>query len=392
MGRLLKIAMFTDTYLPTKDGVVTSILTSKEQLEKKGHEVIIFAPEPATGEKEEGVQYYKSKEFKKYPGYNLPIYIEKKIDILKDLDVDVIHCHALAVMALRGMLDARETGKPIVVTFHTMVTDAAQYYNPLPFPTWMTQRLSWIYLRKLLEHADSVIAPTDAIRKELCLQAPGMRHIDVVPTGIDCERFSTSVNGDRIREKYGLQNKKVLLQLGRVAREKNIELVMDSFADCMKKDDKITLLIAGSGPAKEYYMEYAEKAGISDRTIFAGFVPDEDLPEYYAACDAFITASKFETQGLTTLEAMACGKPVAGINYRATSEIIHDRENGFLFEDDVASCSDAIFNALNCPQEIKEHARATGERFSSEKCASMLLQAYEYAIEAKKKRHQSGRR
>lgn len=392
MGRLLKIAMFTDTYLPTKDGVVTSILTSKEQLEKKGHEVIIFAPEPATGEREEGVQYYKSKEFKKYPGYNLPIYIENKIDLLKELNVDVIHCHALAIMALRSMLDARETGKPIVVTFHTMVTDAAQYYNPFPFPTWMTQRLSWIYLRKLLEHADEVIAPTDAIRKELCLQAPGMRHIDVVPTGIDCERFSTSVNGDRIREKYGLQNKKVLLQLGRVAREKNIELVMDSFADCVKRDDDIRLLIAGNGPAKEYYTEYAKKAGISDKTVFAGFVPDEDLPEYYAACDVFITASKFETQGLTTLEAMACGKPVAGINYRATSEIVHNGENGFLFEDNIKSCSDAIFNALNCPQTIKDHARETGERFSSEKCASMLLQTYEYAIEAKKKRHQSGRR
>lgn len=89
---------------------------------------------------------------------------------------------------------------------------------------------------------------------------------------------------------------------------------------------------------------------------------------------------------------MACGKPVAGINYRATAELIHDEENGFLFEDDIKSCSDAIFDALNAPQIIKDHARETGEKFSSERCASMLLQTYEYAIEAKKKRHQTGRR
>ena len=381
--------MFTDTYLPTKDGVVTSILTSKEQLEKKGHEVIIFAPEPANGEKEEGVQYYRSKEFRKYPGYNLPVYPDVKTDILKQLDVDVIHCHALAIMALRSMLAARKTGKAIVVTFHTMVTDAAKYY--LPFPEGLTQRLSWIYLSKLLERADAVIAPTEAIKKELYSKAPKMRHVEVVPTGIDCHRFSPLVDGRTIRAKYGLDNKKVILHLGRLAREKNLELVMESFADCLQKEQDLVLLIAGNGPAKEYYMEYSRKLGISDHTIFAGFVPEEHLPAYYAACDLFITATKFETQGLTTLEALATGKAVAGINYRATAELVHDGQNGYLFEDDVGSCSAAIFKAINCTQDIRDEARKTGESYSSEKCATMLLNTYEYAIAAKLERH-AGRR
>jgi 1,2-diacylglycerol 3-alpha-glucosyltransferase len=387
----MKIAMFTDSYHPAKDGVVNSILLTKRGLERKGHEVFIFAPDPWDKADREGdVFYFRSTTFRSYPGYTVPLYPTNKCEILSKLDVDLIHTHGLLFMGVRSMFAARTLVKPVVVTFHTMVTEAARYYARLPIPEWMTDRLFWIYLRQLLERANAVVAPTEAIRQELLRYAPGMNHVEVIPTGVDCERFSPSNDGSQIRQRYGLTDEKVLMHVGRVAMEKNIDLLLDGFACLVEDEPDARLLIVGEGPAKKHYMQSAREAGVADKVIFTGFVPDGELPQFYAACDAFTIASKFETQGLAALEAMASGKPVAGINYRAVAELIRPNENGFLFEEDPVSCAEAMRDALNCSPQVRQGARSTAERYSVDESVARLLDLYEIAIEHKKK-HGNGR-
>jgi 1,2-diacylglycerol 3-alpha-glucosyltransferase len=383
----LRIAMFTDTYLPSRDGVVSSILTMRRRLEEMDHEVFVFAPDPGKGfPKEEGTYYFRSIMYKKYAGYRIPMFPTNKCEILKELDVDVIHCQGLLFMALRSMFAGRSLKLPVVVSFHTMITEAVDHYASLPLPKEVIDRLFWVYLKQLLERAEVVITPTRAILDELLSYAPGIKKGEVIPTGVDCKRFHPDLDGSYIKSRYGLGDRKVILHLGRIAWEKNLDLVIEAFETICRRRKDVVLLITGEGPAKEHYMRLVEKKGIGDKVVFTGFVPDEELPSYYAACDVFALASKFETQGLVALEAMAVGKPVACINYRATAEVVKDGVDGYLFENDVESCADILEKAMNAPQELRERARQKALEFSVRKNVEKLVEAYEYAIDQKRAR------
>ena len=385
-GDLLRIAMFTDSYLPSRDGVVNSILITKQKLEELGHEVIVFAPDPGKDEdREEGTQYFRSVAYRSYQGYRVPMFPTNKCQILEELDVDVIHSQGLLLMALRSMFAGRSLRLPVVTSFHTMITEAVEYYTWLPLPKEVMDVLFWRYLRSLLQRSEVVIAPTQAILDELLCYAPNIRKGEVIPTGVDCRRFRPDVDGSAIRERYGLEGK-VILHLGRIAWEKNLDLVLKSFKTLLEKDRTLRLMIVGSGPARDHYMEVAKNMGIANEVIFPGFVADEELPMYYAACDVFALASKFETQGLVVLEAMASGKVVACIDYRATTEIVNEGVDGYLFDDSVESCSKTLEKALNSSDSIRENARRTAERYSINKMAERLVKVYEYAIEQKRER------
>ncbi|MDD1773862.1 MAG: glycosyltransferase [Methanomassiliicoccales archaeon] len=381
----MRIAMFTDTYLPTRDGVVTSILSTRQRLEELGHEVFMFAPEPdSDADKEKGVYYFRAVSFDKYPGYRVAMFPTNKCEILEDLDVDVIHTHGLLAMALRSMFAGRVLRKPVVVSFHTMVTEASKYYVRMALPDPILNRLFWIYLRQLLERADAVVVPSEAIKTELSQYAPDMKKIEVIPTGVDCSLFSPEVDGTMVRRRHGLDKEKVILNVGRIAWEKNLDLILKGFSVLKSRDDDVRLMIVGEGPAKDHCMRLAAELGIADKTTFTGFVPDAELPQYYAASDAFVMASKFETQGIVVLEAMASGKPVAGINFRAVAEIIRNGENGFLFDENPESCASAMEVALNCTDEVRNAARRRAKEYSMSDGAGRLVKVYEFAIERKR--------
>ena len=387
MGDEMRIAMFTDSYLPSRDGVVTSILLSRKSLEALGHEVIIFAPEPKDPrQKEEGVYYFKAKSFNSYEGYSIPMFPTDKCHILKKLDVDIIHAQGLLFMGLRSMFAGRTLKLPVVVSFHTMVTDAAKFYNFTPLPNWVVTRLMWTYLKDLLERADSVIVPTNAIKTELQQSVKRMRHIEVIPTGVDTAMFNPINDGTAMRAKYGLDGGKVILTVGRIAWEKNLDLVLEGFKILHDRDPATKLMIAGEGPAKPHAKQKARDLGIQNSTFFPGFVPDENLPGLYAASDAFTIASKFETQGLVVLEAMATGKPCSGINYRAIAEIITNNVNGFTFSESPDSWALATQMALESDHDVSVKARARAEEYSLQASAKKMVDLYMYAIEAKKKR------
>jgi 1,2-diacylglycerol 3-alpha-glucosyltransferase len=383
----MRIAMFTDSYLPTRDGVVTSVLTSRQELRKLGHEVFIFAPEPLDAkDREPGVVYCRSKRFRHYQGYTIPMYPTDKSSQLIRMGAEVIHAQGLLFMGLRSLLAAKNLRIPVVVTWHTMVTDAVRWYNFTPLPDEHARRLMLLYLRSLVRRADAVIAPTNAIKEELLQMQPRIRHIEVIPTGIDIGRFSPKVDGSRMRERLGLKDKKVILSVGRIAWEKNYELMLEGFAQLVRQMPDARLVIAGEGPAKENCMRLAKEHGVSGEVVFPGFISDSELPELYAACDCFSITSKFETQGIVVMEAMASGKPVSAIRYRALAEIVDDGVNGILFDEDPSSWAQATIRALEADGAMGRNGREKSQGFSQEASARDLVAIYRYAIEAKRKR------
>jgi len=376
----LKIAMFTDSYYPTVDGAVVSLTTTSRELKKRGHEIVVFAPAPI-GSREaldlpDRVVWLPAKPFRKYEGYRMAIYPGNTFDEIRKEKPDVIHSHGIGFAGIQALLASRKTGIPNILTYHTMFNDAAPYYSPVPLPQDIIDRLVWYYHRNYLRRPAAVITPTDAIRREMVRHGIVPKKWEVLPTGVDCNRFNMSLNGDGVRDSLGIGDRKMILSVGRVAKEKNIRLLLSAFSLLMERNGNSVFVIAGSGPALGEHKDFALNLGLGENVIFTGFVPDDELPGYYAACDAFVIASKFETQGLVALEAMACGKPVAGINFRAIPELITHRENGFLFEDDPSSCAEALESAIVSGKELSREARRTAETYSLEKCTSRLIEIY----------------
>ena len=376
----MRIAMMTDSYFPTRDGVVTSICTIRESLEELGHEVFIVAPEPEPEHRQEGVYYFPSIKFKSYDGYYVPIFPSNKMEILRKINPDVIHIHGVATMALRGLICGHNLKIPTVMTFHTMVDDAAQYYSPVKLPPETMNKLIWIYLKQILKRMDVVVTPTECIGKEIESHGAVCRNLVTVPTGAKTEVFHPGIPSEDIREKYGLGDDKVVVHVGRVSYEKDIDMVVRS----MKNIDA-RLLIVGKGPAMEDIKSLVEALGMSEKVTFTGFVSDEELPRIYNAADMVVSASKFETQGLTILEAMATGKPVACRNGRAFTEIVQDGVNGYLFDDD-EGCERAILKCLDAPPELRERSYQTAMENSRARSIEKYIAAYQLAIDTCKKR------
>lgn len=376
----MRIAMMTDSWFPTRDGVVTSICIIKESLEALGHQVFIVAPEPEDEYKQDGVYYFPSVRFKSYDGYYVPIYPSNKIEILKEINPDVIHIHGVATMALRGLICGHTLGIPTVMTFHTMVDDAAKYYSPIKLPPETMDRLIWIYLRQILKRMDVVVTPTACIGEELKAHGAQCRNLLAIPTGAKTDVFHPGIPCDHILDKYDLRGKRVVIHVGRISYEKEINMVVRAM-----RDVDAVLMVVGKGPAADDIKALVGELGMDDKVVFTGFVPDEELPAFYNAADIAVSASKFETQGLSILEAMASGRTVACRNGRAFTEIVKDGENGYLFDDE-EGCREAILKALDAPQKVRDASYRTAVENSRERSIEKYIQAYNLAIETKRER------
>jgi 1,2-diacylglycerol 3-alpha-glucosyltransferase len=374
----MRIAMFTDSWLPGRDGCVSSILKFREGLEKRGHEIFIFAPEDPSGkvQEDEHTFLFKAKEFPQYPQYRMAMSLSSRKDrLLRENDIQMIHSHGVAFMGFKAMMSSRVLKLPVLMHFHTWVTEVAQYY-PFNLDTDFLNTLIWIYLKPLFRRSDGVAAPSKSAIEELETMIPGMTYTDWVFPGIDTEIFNPNVKGDAIREKHGLLGKEVILHVGRVSSEKNLELVIDSMKILEKTRPDARLLVVGDGPARQSYQTLVRDKGLEDRVIFAGFVADDLLPEYYAACDTFVLASKFETLGIVMTEALATGKPVAGVNHRVIPHIISDGENGHLFEDKPSDCAEKIIACLDAPDEMRKKAVESVSMFDKIKSIDKLETIY----------------
>jgi 1,2-diacylglycerol 3-alpha-glucosyltransferase len=372
--------MFADSFHPTVDGAVVAMEIAARGLENRGHEVVVLAPDtkerPSYPRK---VHYLPSREFKYYPGYRVVISPSDMLEFLRHEKVDIMHSHGLASMAILSLTAARALKVPHVLTFHTMANEAIRYYSPFPVREDIMVELVWTYLRNMLKRPEVVIAPSAPVKKELEEHNVAMKACEVVPTGVDCRRFTPERYDKKFLERFGFGGKRVMLHVGRLSMEKRLDIVFDAMSKLSAELPDLRLLVVGAGPAMDSYKRKVSELGLSEKVVFAGFLPDEELPVAYASCEALIISSTFETQGLVVLEALASGTPVVGIRYRAIPEFVHEGKNGCLFDFD--SCAEAILRCLDRGDSMMMSAVSSAREYSIDSCTAKLEKAYGLAAE-----------
>jgi len=371
ISKKLKIAFFTDTYLPNIDGVVISILNTKKQLEKLGHEVIIFASgdrEAKKKNKDKNVFYYPSIPFAPYPQYKIAIFTHGARGLLQKKRVDIIHSHGMGPMGMVAIYCSKMLGKPVVGTLHTNIQDATHYIASFKTAQEFLKQFIWKYLNVYYNQCDKTIVPCEEIAR-LCREN-GIKNVVVSPMGIDIKKFKPKgarKKGERIN----------ILYLGRIVKEKNLEVVIKSSLVVAEKIKNVHFTIVGGGPAENYYKDMVKKEGVNHLFTFEGPVKPEETIKYYHNADVFVFPSIFETQGLSGLEAMSCGLPVAGANYLAIPDFVKNSYNGYLFDPfDSDDCAQSTVKTIEERKRLRKGAIATARKYSVDKCTNTLLDIY----------------
>jgi 1,2-diacylglycerol 3-alpha-glucosyltransferase len=375
----MRIAYFTETYLPNKDGVVTSILTFKKALEGMGHEIFIFAAGDRKTKKENKdpkVFYYSSTPFKPYPMYRIALFPFTSQSKVKKLGVELVHSHGMATMGLAAVEAAKFNKLPLVATFHTMIPSATHYVSKAKVVKELAEKFAWRYLVWYYKKCDAVVAPSVVIKE--MLEERGLTGVHVIPTGVDIRKFNPENDGRVMRKEWGMERNKIILNVGRLVLEKNLDTLIKSSLLVLEEFSDARFVIVGEGPATNYYKKLVSKTGVGKWFKFINeVVPEEKMPLVYAAADVFAIPSKFETQGIVVQEAMASGKPVVGADYLALREIIRDGYNGYKFNpDDPEECAEKIIKALKKEKELGANARKSAESFSVENCARKMAELY----------------
>jgi 1,2-diacylglycerol 3-alpha-glucosyltransferase len=384
--RRLNIAFYTDSYLPAVDGVVTSIINFRKELERRGHHVYVFA----SGSSESKKRYsnsktfiYAGRTFKPYPQYNVALFPYNSALKFSDLGIDLVHAQTPFMMGLAGLLAAKFSKRPLISTFHTMVTDrriVEAYYPPYPGIKQFAKRSLWMYTKFFYKTSNITIAPSKST--ERILRRYGINKTIVIPNSVDMKKFNPSVGGSRIRESLKIKPRdRMILYVGRMSKEKRLDVLLKAARILIKKNPNTKLVMGGHGPMEDEYKRAARTLGIQQNVIFTGFVPFETLPNLYAAADVMCLPSTFETQGIVSIEAMAVGKPVVGADALALKELIQNGRNGEKFRSgDYVGCAKKIEKVLNDPDAYKERAVSTAREFSVERTTDRLLDIYNLVL------------
>lgn len=372
--------MFTETFLPHANGVTTSLLNARDGLKRRGHKVTIYSAGPPLLDAAD-VHFYGGKIFHLYPDFPIALYPSRRTirnnRRVRREPADVVHVHAPGPMGWRGYKASKDLQVPLVLTHHTVLEPLVRY-APLGWKTIYRAGTRFIS-RRLVAKSKLLIAPSSATRADLAAAYPqAAEKIRVVPTGVDTSRFRPNLDGAPIREDWGFdEHHRVVLYLGRLSYEKRIDVLLEAFTRLHARDDDARLVVAGTGPANDDLQDDARRLGVEDLVRFEGHVPGHRLPATYAAADAFASASEIETQGLTLLEAMAVGRPVAVSAVGGYLDVVRDGENGYLFpRSDADAAARALVQALDAPASVRTSARRTAETYSAPRCVALLEQAY----------------
>lgn len=380
----MRVLITTDLYIPTINGVVTSVLNLKRELTKLGHEVkVLTLSQSNISYVEDNVTYIGSRNAQKvYPGARFTLSFDNEyIEELIKWKPDIIHSQCELSTFRMAKYIANMLHIPIVHTYHTVYEDYTHYFSP---NKKLGRKIVTIFTRKVLEHVDCVIAPTEKV-KSLLIGYGINKEVHVVPTGIDLNRFNINLRPEEkqsLREKIGISpNDNVLINVGRLAKEKNVEEIL--FFLSKLKDNNIVLLIVGDGPHREALESYTDKLGISRKVFFTGFVPLEQVSKYYKLGDVFVSASNSETQGLTYVEALASGLPALCKEDPCIRDVIQNGVNGWQYKsfDDFR---EKLYYILDKERYelLKENARLGVWRdYSSEAFAKKVEFVYEKAME-----------
>jgi glycosyltransferase involved in cell wall biosynthesis len=378
----MKIGMFTNYYIPSRGGIETSVINLCQGLESAGHETFIFAPEyPNWKDKEKNIFRYKSFSFN-YGGYFyvIPIpFLSKMKSVVESLDLDIIHSHQPYSLGNEALEFSKNLDIPLVFTYHIKYEDYSHY---IPFiPSSVSKKYIRRITTKYSNRCDVVIAPSSAIKK--LLEDRGVEaDIDIIPSGINISRFGKDAGKrNEVREKYGLKPKDVvLITASRIAKEKNIDFLIESFSVIKKSGKNIKFLIVGDGAEKEELERKVKDLNLENEIFFTGLVSRDEIVGLYQASDIFVFASLTETQGLVAVEAMASGLPVVAIKASGIEDIVKDKEDGILTGNSVDEFSASVLQVAedeNLRKEFSARAKTNSKEFSIELWIEKMVKLYE---------------
>jgi glycosyltransferase involved in cell wall biosynthesis len=335
----VRIALFTNNYLPFCGGVTISVETLRRGLEDRGHETWVFAPRFAgAGTDGARVVRYPSIPAATYPQFPLAVPFAPSITALvRRLRFDVFHAHHPFLLGPAAGRFARAGGRPLVFTYHTRYEKYAHY---VPLRRALVEAAAVRMSTRFAARAGAVIAPSAVVRDEL--SARGVRSpITVVPTGLDLDVFRP---GDRAHARRQLgwhPTDPVVLYVGRLDREKSVDRVLLAFERIASTLPRARLCVVGQGTEGERLRGQAAALAASARITFPGARSHEALPVFYRAADVFLFASETETQGLVLAEAAACGLPAVAVTAPGCDEVVRDGDTGLLTKSDSGDLADA---------------------------------------------------
>jgi glycosyltransferase involved in cell wall biosynthesis len=371
----LRIAFFTETFLPATDGVVTRLRYTLEELARVGDDMLVVAPRYPDG----GPDSYAGAPIYRVPGVPFPPYPRIKLSsahpgvgrALRRFRPDLVHAVNPFILGPSGIFYARRLKVPLVASYHTNVATYARYYKL----NFFSDAARW-WTRQLHNRAEVNLCTSEAAKDYLLKE--GIKRVHLWPQGVDARRFHPGKASEKWRERLsgGHPSDRLLLYAGRLAPEKGIERLKA----ILREVPGTRLAIVGDGPARrDLEREFAGTA-----TVFTGILQGEDLAAAYASADAFLFPSTTDTLGLAMIEALASGLPIVAARSGASHEIVDEEENGLLYEADSAHSLVAAVRRLFSDEGFREalarEARAAAEERDWGSSTRALRGYYEQAL------------
>ena len=335
----MRIALFTETYLPHINGVVTHVKILRDGLLQQGHEVLVVTADYQTRHHyiKDGILHCPAIKSKRFYGYGVASpFSRRRLKLVQDFHPDIIHIHNEFGIGLSGIFAAKQLHVPLVYTLHTMYDDYLYYVAPRHLLR-AAKKVSHDYFRLLGNAATELTGPSPNCQ-EYFQQIGVKKDVNVIPNAVELDDFSpdriSAENKAAFRRRYQIPDDVMIACfVGRLGHEKSVDVLLDYWARTITPEDKIMLCIIGGGPVQEELEQQAKDLGIGSMVVFTGAVPHDQMPPYYASCDVYVTASLSDTNSISMLEGMATGLPVLR-RYDALNENVdqvRDGVNGYIF-------------------------------------------------------------
>jgi glycosyltransferase involved in cell wall biosynthesis len=364
----MRIALFTETFLPKVDGIVTRLKHTVDHLQRMGDQVLVFSPDG-------GLHEYRGAKIHGVSGFPLPLYPELKLalprpsigEALEDFQPDLVHVVNPAVLGLAGIYYSRAMNVPLVASYHTHLPKYLEHYG-----LGMLEGVMWELIKAMHNQARLNLVTSTAMQAEL--SDHGVERIQVWQRGVDTELFRPELASQAMRHRLseGHPEDPLLLYIGRLSAEKDI----DRIKPVLEAIPNARLALVGDGP----YRAELEAHFADTHTNFVGYLAGEDLASAYASADAFVFPSRTETLGLVLLEAMAAGCPVVAANSGGIPDIVTDGVNGYLFDpkDEMGAitATQRLIEASGERETLRRNAVAEAEQWGWAAATRQLHQFY----------------
>ncbi len=378
-GKFMRVALFTDTFLPQVNGVTNTLNKLIEYYKTQNIQYLVFAPDSYCDLKQNyNVEKFTSIKFFLYPECRLsfPNIFRLRNSLIR-FNPDIIHNMTELNMGIAGLTYGKKLRIPTISSFTTNFSQYLKYYNLDIF-----ENTSWNYMRWFHNQNEITLCPSMETNK--LLKKHGILNTGIFSRGVDLDNFNEKLRSIDLRKQFGINDKIVLLYVGRVSKEKDIYVLQESYEKIVNKfKDRVALIITGGGPELKTY-----KKSFPRGTIFTGYKSGIELAQIYASSDIFIFPSSTETFGNVVLEAMASGLPVIAADAGGVKDTVKNKINGVLFKPgDASELTDLIIEIIeneSIKNSIKCNARKTVLEKSWTCIFQKLIETYEHVIFNKK--------